>query len=133
MPMQHGEKYVPENVGPKPDGPKGIENKNESLERPDETKRQGAVRKSAIDKLERDLQLEHPDWPDDQVRTVATRMFELALSKPVSGRASGEGGTTDAIPKEAEMKPAAPAPEYYNDSGETGVTQMPSTPKGLRE
>lgn len=127
MPDQHGEK-ISVQTKPSAAGAKGIEQNNASVARDDETKMTGAVRQGAIAKIENKLKKDHPDWPDDKVKTVATRMFEQATAKP-TGKASNEGNEDERGP-ENEMKKAAPAGENYKDMGETG-TDSPSTPKGL--
>ena len=127
MPDQNGDK-INTTVKPSAAGAKGIEQNNASVARDDETKMTGAVRQSAINKLEAKLQKEHPDWPDDRVKTVATRMFEQATSKP-TGASSNEGNEDERGP-ENEMKKAAKASEEFSDTGIDG-TKTTSAPKGL--
>ena len=71
-------------------GPEGIKQDNESLERTEEQELTAATRQSGIGKIEGKLLKDHPDWPEDKVRTVATAAFERALSK-ITGKGSSEG------------------------------------------
>lgn len=72
------------------DGPEGIKQNNETLERTDEQQLTAATRQSGISKIESKLKKDHPDWPEDKIKTVATAAFERALSK-ISGKSSNEG------------------------------------------
>jgi hypothetical protein len=127
MPEQNGE-TINVSTAASAAGSKGIEQTNQSVARDDETKMTGAVRQSAINKLEARLTSEHPDWPDDRVKAVATRMFEQATSKPTG--ASSNEGNEDARGPENEMKKAAKPSDEYNDTGIDG-TNTTSAPKGL--
>ena len=127
MPEQNGDK-INVSTAPSAVGAKGIEQTNAAVARDDETKMTGAVRQSAISKLESKLTQEHPDWPDDRVKAVATRMFEQATSKP-TGASSNEGNADERGP-ENEMKKAAKASDEFSDTALDG-TNTTSTPKGL--
>lgn len=72
------------------DGPEGIKQNNETLERTDEQQLTAATRQSGISKIEAKLKKDHPDWPEDKIKTVATAAFERALSK-ITGKSSNEG------------------------------------------
>lgn len=127
MPSQNGED-IKTPTEPSKLGAKGIENTNEALARPKETSKLGAARQAVLTKLEEKLRGDHPDWADDEVKIVAKRMFERALSD-VSGKASNEGNA-DERPYPPKVS-KGPEPEYYESTAQTGVKQMPSAPSGL--
>ncbi len=71
-------------------GAEGIKQNNETLERTEEQELTAATRQSGIGKIESKLKKDHPDWPEDKIKTIATAAFERALSK-ITGKSSNEG------------------------------------------
>src|SRR5690606_27473071 len=119
MPGKNGE-AIKTHEGDPHLGPKGIKNNNESLAREDETQMNAAVRQGAIAKIEEKLKGANPEWPDDQVKAVATRMFEMATTGKPTGKASNEGNEDERGPENEMGKGAGPG-EYYESSGSQGM------------
>lgn len=128
MPEQNGESISVDQPTVTTDASKGLIQNNENTSRESEIKLQGATRQGAISKLESKLTMDHPDWADDKVKSTAISMFEKAIAKP-TGASSNEGNEDERGP-ENEMKPAAPKPEHFSDTGITG-SKSTSTPNGL--
>lgn len=67
---------------------KGIPNKNESLERTEEQQLEAATKQAVVNKIEKKLKGEHPDWPEDKIKTIAIAAFNRGI-KP-GGKSSNE-------------------------------------------